>query len=173
MVHNIPEYRIVDGSVCLVGNSSQNISVLILDVELVFTLCQFTASESLASADRVLTFCVVEVHKRVTKLELIAKELLDECQLSFGFRFYAYFDQTLLVVMECRCDVEDRGIICNTIVGVSSILVLHCTFRNDLADCVIVVGIYYKAVLVRIHAVKVILDQVECDRPFLSIGLGV
>ena len=173
MIYNVPEYRIVDGSVCIVGNSCQDISVLILDLELVLTICQVTSSERLGTADCVLTLCVVEVHKCVSKLELIAEELLDKCQLSFRFCIYANFDQTLLVVMERCCDLEDCGIICHTVVGVCSVLVLHSAFRNDLADCVIVLSIFYIAMLVLIHAVKVILDQVECDRTFSRIGLGV
>ena len=172
MVHNVPECRILDVALCVIADCRQNISVCILDLELVLSLCQVAASESLGSADCVLSFCVVEVLERVTKLELITFVLIEECHSSSRFRFYSYYDQTLLVVMECCSDLEDSGIICHTVVSECSIIVRLCTFRDDLADCVIVLGIFYIAVLVLIHAVKVILDQVECNR-ILNIFLGV
>ena len=173
MVHDVPECRIQDVAVCVIADGRQNSSFCILDVELVLSFFQLAASESLGSADRVLTLCVVEVLERVSKCKLKSLEQVVECQFSIGFRFYAYLDQALLVVMECCCDLEDRGIICHTVVGVCSVLVLHCTGRNDLTDRVIILSILYIAVLVLIHAVKVILDQVECDRSILLIVLGV
>ena len=173
MVHDVPECRIQDVAVCVIADGRQNSSFCILDVELVLSFFQLAASESLGSADRVLTLCVVEVLERVSKCKLKSLEQVVECQFSIGFRFYAYLDQALLVVMECCCDLEDRGIICHAVVGVCSVLVLHCTGRNDLTDRVIILSILYIAVLVLIHAVKVILDQVECDRSILLIGLSI